>query len=506
MRLGIFFLLIIFFLASFLRFYKIDQVPHGLYIDEVSIGYNAYTILTKGVDEHGVSYPLFFEAFGEYKMPIPIYLTSISIAVFGKNDFAVRFPSALFGVLTVLLFYLTVRRLFRKESVAFLSALFLAITPWHIQLSRANFEANIALFFYLLGGFLFLEFLHTKNKWLIVGSFVSFLLTVYIYNTYRLVAPLTLIACSFIIYKSFPKIRKFLSTAIILLFVLFLPMLLFSLTPDGTQRFSSTSAFAQLSHLSPLQQIITSPAVVIENYLSSLTGRYLFATGDGNGRHSVIGIGNVFRWELLFFLAGCFFLFKKRKEFSSKVVFFILFLAPLTSAFTSPNPHGLRSLLIVLPLTVLVAYGLVVLWEKKFMFKYLFFAGVFLFVVYEFLFYLHVYYVHYPIRTAPDWGGAYKEMMFEITQEQHNYSRVVVNDNIGTMVNNYRNFYNDKLVYELVNDDWEKPISAENEKILYITSSNEKRNRLLKKIPHTLIKDIELSSYHKGIFAQFWEI
>jgi 4-amino-4-deoxy-L-arabinose transferase-like glycosyltransferase len=506
MRLRIFFLLIIFSLAAFLRFYKIDQVPHGLYIDEVSIGYNAYTILTKGVDEHGVSYPLFFEAFGEYKMPVPIYLTSVSIAAFGKNDFAVRLPSALFGVLTVLLLYLTVRRLFHKESIAFLSAFLLAITPWHLQLSRANFEANIALFFYLLGGFLFLEFLRIKNKWLVAGSFLSLLLTVYIYNTYRLVAPLTLIACSFIIYKSFPKIRKFLLTTIVFLFVLFLPMLLFSLTPNGTQRFSSTSAFADLRHLSPMQQIITSPAVVIENYLSSLTGRYLFATGDGNGRHSVIGIGNIFRWELIFFLAGCFFLFKKRKEFSSKVVFFIFLLAPLTSAFTSPNPHGLRSFLIVLPLTVITAYGLVMLWEKKSLVKYLLFAGIFLFALYEFLFYLHMYYVHYPIRTAPDWGGAYKEMIIEITKEQHNYSRVVVNDNIGTTVNNYRNFYNDKLVYELVNDDWEKPVSADNEKILYVTSSSEKRNHLLKKIPHKLIKDIELQSFNKGIFAQFWEI
>ena len=45
----------------------------GLYVDEASIGYNAWTIAHFGVDEHGIHFPLFFEAFGEYKNPIYVY-------------------------------------------------------------------------------------------------------------------------------------------------------------------------------------------------------------------------------------------------------------------------------------------------------------------------------------------------------------------------------------------------------------------------------------------------
>lgn len=505
MKLRYLLLLLILFAATFLRLYKMDQVPHGLYIDEVSIGYNAYTILTKGVDEHGVRYPLFFEAFGEYKMPVPIYLTAGSIALFGKNDFAVRFPSAVFGIATVLLLYLTVKKLFHKESIALLSAFLLTITPWHIQFSRGYFEANIALFFYLLGGYLFLLFLQNKNKLLAAASFISFLLTVYIYNAYRLVAPVTVIVCCIIIYKSFPKIRKFLGTASVLFLILLLPMIAFSLTPSGTQRFSSQSAFVHLTYLSPSQKVVTYPAVFMENYLSTLAGPYLFVTGDGNGRHTVIGMGNLFRFEILFFLAGCFFLFQKRKEFSSKVIFFVFFLAPVTGALTNPSPHSLRSFLMVLPLTILTAYGIVRLWEKKFLVKYFLFAGILLFAVYEFLFYFHLYYVHYPIRTAPDWGGGYKEVIAEIVKEQGNYSRVVVNDNIG-MITNYRNFYNDSLVYELVNSAWKKPVAERSSRILYITSSEEKKNKNLIEMPHKLIKSVELQSSHNGIFAQFWEI
>lgn len=505
MKLAQIFLIIILLVASLLRLYKVDEIPHGLYIDEVSIGYNAYTILTKGVDEHGVSYPLFFQAFGEYKMPIPIYLTSASLATFGKNDLAIRLPSAVFGILTVLLLYFFVRRLFQKENVALLSALLLAITPWHIQFSRGYFEANIALFFYLLGGFLFFEFLHTKNKLLVVGSFLSFILTVYIYNAYRIIAPVTIIACGVIIYNSFPKIRKFLFATLVGLLVLLLPMIFFSLTPGGTERFSSQSAFAKFTDLSPMQKIVTYPAIFVENYLSSLTSHFIFVTGDGNGRHTVTGMGNLFRWEFVFFLPGLYFLFKKRKELFSKVIFFLFLLAPVTAALTNPSPHTLRLFLLVIPLTVIISYGIVTLWEKKFLFKKVFFIGILLFAFFELFFYLHHYYVHYPIRTAPDWGSDYKELIVEITKEQQNYSRVVINDNVGR-INDYRNFYNDKLEYELVSDGWIKPESEKNKKILYITSSSEKRNYRLKEMPHKLIKNIMLPSFNNGIFAQLWEI
>ena len=155
-------------LATILRLNNIHSIPHGLYIDEVSIGHNAYLILQSGKDEYGVNFPLFFQAFGEYKLPVYIYLTSFSMALFGKTEFAVRFMSALFGSGTVLLFYYFLKQLFSLDLKAFsktiqrytpfIGAFVLAITPWHIQLSRGGFEAIVAVFFYLLGILLFLKF------------------------------------------------------------------------------------------------------------------------------------------------------------------------------------------------------------------------------------------------------------------------------------------------------------------------------------------------------------
>src|SRR3989344_3561506 len=150
---------LIFILAFALRFFQLGTNPPGLYWDEVSLGYNAYSILQTGKDEHNRFLPLdTFKAFGDYKPPGYIYAAVPTIALFGLSEFATRLPSALFGSLTVLLTYFLAKRIFEDEAIALLSAFFLAISPWHLQFSRGAFEANLGLFFSTLGIYLFLKF------------------------------------------------------------------------------------------------------------------------------------------------------------------------------------------------------------------------------------------------------------------------------------------------------------------------------------------------------------
>src|SRR3989338_286967 len=115
-------IILILLLAAFLRFYKIDQVPPSLSWDEVSIGYNAYSILKTGKDEWGEAYPLAFKSFGEYKYPIHIYASVASIYFFGLNEFALRFPSALFGVINIFLLFLIAFKLFKNQFIALIAA------------------------------------------------------------------------------------------------------------------------------------------------------------------------------------------------------------------------------------------------------------------------------------------------------------------------------------------------------------------------------------------------
>ena len=104
-------LLLILALAIVLRFYNLTNVPPGVNRDEASIGYTAYSLLQTGKDEYGRFLPISFQSFGDWKLPLYIYATAVSVKVFGLTEFAVRFPSAIFGILTVFLTYILVKEL-----------------------------------------------------------------------------------------------------------------------------------------------------------------------------------------------------------------------------------------------------------------------------------------------------------------------------------------------------------------------------------------------------------
>src|SRR4030043_2215732 len=135
-------LFLIFLLALLLRVYKLGVFPIGFHIDEAKVGWNAFSILKTGKDDLGNRFSLYYNTFGDYRPTGIFYLTIPSIAVFGRNEFAVRFPSAFFGALTILPLYLFVTEISKskkdkgKLSLFGLTASFLlAVSPWHIETS-----------------------------------------------------------------------------------------------------------------------------------------------------------------------------------------------------------------------------------------------------------------------------------------------------------------------------------------------------------------------------------
>ncbi|MDE2588914.1 MAG: glycosyltransferase family 39 protein, partial [Patescibacteria group bacterium] len=184
----------IFLLGTGLRFYKLGAVPNSMDWDEVSWGYNAYSVLLTGKDEYGQFLPLSFKAFGDYKQPVYVYSELLPIQLFGLNAFSVRFPSAFFGTLSIPFVFLLVYELFRKKKyavpAAFLSMLFFAISPWHIQFSRVAFESVLGLFFVLLGVWLFVKGYRLQNKWYIFVAAVVLAISAYSYHAQKLFTPL----------------------------------------------------------------------------------------------------------------------------------------------------------------------------------------------------------------------------------------------------------------------------------------------------------------------------
>src|SRR4029079_12739030 len=137
------------------------------------------SILKTGKDEYGRKFPLLFQSFDDYKLPLYIYITVPSVALLGLNDFSVRLPSSILGIATVLTTFFLVELLLSSTPIALITAFMLAISPWHLQFSRSAYEANIAVFFLVLGMTLLLKGI--KQKIFYLPGFFSLALSVWSY-------------------------------------------------------------------------------------------------------------------------------------------------------------------------------------------------------------------------------------------------------------------------------------------------------------------------------------
>ena len=442
---------IIILLASIVRLYKLGSNPPSLYWDEVSLGYNAYSILTTGRDEHGEWFPISrFIAFGDYKPPGYIYAAVPSLAFFGRNEFAVRFPSALAGIVSVLVTFFLVKELFTRENygrqVGLLSAFLLAISPWHIHLSRGAFEANLAMFFNLFAVTLFIY--GTRKNWLLSFSVVFFVLSFYTFNANRIIAPLLLFFLSVFYFKKILRAKWWSLVAVFLGIALIFPTLSYLGTRESRLRFQEVSIFTNLEPLRQSNDRIardgnTFVSRVIHNrrfvyareflihYMDHFKGEFLFIKGDRNPRLSVQEIGEMYLIEFPFLIIGLYMLMVRRDIVSA--VFFAWFLiVPIPAGLSRETPHALRTVSILPLLQIAVGLGL---WrfyswlanrnKKVFisLYSFLLFLSVF--------YYLHNYYVHYPTIWSGEWQYGYKEMVAKVTKIEKNYDTVVVTKALG---------------------------------------------------------------------------
>ena len=180
-------LIVIILLAVSLRFFKLSEVPPAISWDEAAVGYNAWTIANFGQDEYGNGFPLMFKSFGEYKNPVDIYATALSVKLFGLSEFSTRLPVALFGVFNVILLFFLTKALLNNNLIALAAAFFLSISPMNIHFSHFNHEANLALFFFMLGFYLFM--LTIKGKKFLLFAFICFILSFFSYNAPKMFIP-----------------------------------------------------------------------------------------------------------------------------------------------------------------------------------------------------------------------------------------------------------------------------------------------------------------------------
>lgn len=161
-NLALLFLIVTFAFA--LRIYNIENAPSGVYPDEAVNGLDATQAMTTG------NY-LWFYPDNNGREGLFMNLIAFSFQIFGVTILGLKFPSIVFGTLTVLGTYLLTKELFRSQRAGLLAAFFVAFSFWAINFSRISFRAIMLptilsfSFYYLFCGIRYNKVIHsTKNK------------------------------------------------------------------------------------------------------------------------------------------------------------------------------------------------------------------------------------------------------------------------------------------------------------------------------------------------------
>lgn len=414
-------------LSFFLRIYDLKSNPPGFFADEAAIGYNAYKILQTGKDEYGVPLPIFFRSFGDYRLPLPIYLNVPLILLFGLKEEAVRLTTIIFGLISILFISLTITKIWNKTA-SLSGGLLLAILPWHIQLSRWGSEYIYFPALFSIG-FYFLISSFKKNSHLII-AFIFFSLAMYTYYPSLFTTPLFVFGglILWLIRKKLKKL-KYLVLSIFLFFILCLPLYLGYKNGTLMTRWNSVNS----SKITFKEKIVNFKKF----YLSHFSLDFLFLKGDlgmpGHfiTRHSVKDIGELFTFQLPLIIIGIIMSLMNLSNFGIVLMIWLLFLYPIGSSITSDGILATRSIIGIIPLTFFSALGL----ERIIIFiqgvstriiRIILYLIITTVILFSFIHYGFLFYKEYPKYSADFWGWQYgpREIITYFKNQSKNYDEL----------------------------------------------------------------------------------
>jgi len=418
--------------------------PPSFNADEAAFGYNAYSLLKTGKDEYGTLLPLRLKSFGDYKMPLYSYLSVPFMAVMGLSETSARALNIFLSLLFPLIVYLLTKELFKKDSYALVAA-FISSTSLGLHIvARHAHEAYLAAFLTTLTFYFLIRFL--KNQAVGKGALLaaSLLLMLFSYHPGRLFAGLFLVASGIYALQQ-KKVKE--CVPVFLLVAIVIGVFTISDFIYKPERLKSLLFFSSAGIQLKVQELKTEGGIrylyypllvglrdMTFEHLSYFSPQFLLQNGDTNDRFGYKGMGLITPIEYILFFAGLYFIIRKKEEWRS-VFLFILFLSPLSASLSWSTSSLTRSLFLLVPISILAAYGLVNVFHnlKKYVPSYLFIG----FIICSFIFFIlsqwDFYLFHYPKRliTIHAWQSGYAEVNIYIKDNYVSTSRFYITRDIG---------------------------------------------------------------------------
>ncbi len=414
-------LLFIIIIGATLRVYGLDKRPVGLTWDEAALGYNAYSLIKTGKDEHGQILPIVFKSFGDYKPGLYVYLTAPFVKVLGLNEVSTRLASAISGILLIVVVYLLSRNLY--------ASFLLAINPWALQFSRGAWEANVFVLLLTLGTVLFIKSQKKSPTFYYLISSIFFGLTFWTYQGAKMFTPFVILLLLFV-YRKNLNIKKMI-WGIVGLFLFLLPIIIGLPTQSGRLKVSSVFSYTRNSEVTSeiLRQdsgnqilyglfnseVIDQGRGIVQRYLNYFSPRFLFLEGDwSNVRQTIVYSGNLYLFEFITVILGL-------ATGVGPLLLGWLALAPLPAAFSRDIITSVRSLPMIIPLVIISGLG-----ARKIN-KLLFLVSSLLFLVR----FADLYWNHDYFFSSNDWVSEYKQTVQRVAMNQDEYKNIYFTDLLG---------------------------------------------------------------------------
>jgi len=459
MRHNIWIFIAVFLVATVLRFWQLGNIPVSMSDDETRLVYNAYSIWNTAKDINSHLLPLAFPVDGYAFNPIPIYITSPFVGLFGLSMFVSRFPFAMAGAATVILLYAIAYVLLKNHAIAIFSSLALSFSVWHLQISRFAYEGGFALFFFTLGVLIFL-LIKKRNMGITIAAMSIFFIGFHSYSGTKLIFIPVITA---LVWYKFREL-KYKQLIVVVFFVLlsFVSFFFLTKTQNAAQYGSGQFFFQDIKVASEAVELerrsSQAPEILkrlyhnkltywskifIDHYSYAFSPQYLFTSQEGSGIFSLWFRGQMYALEAPLVFLGLFYLFqKKRRELM--LLMLLLVIAPLPSGLgPEPITYTIRSSFMLPWLMVIVGSGFYAIsyFIKSRNIKIIIYLMVGAFYLYLIGGYLNQYYNEWKIYGAKYYSKADQDLALFINREKNNKDQIVV-DGISSVGFLHYAFYN----------------------------------------------------------------
>lgn len=346
------------------RIYTFGQAPGGLFFDEAMAAIDGKAIADYGTDHYGMRFPVYFEAWKNGHHSIMMgYIMAPIIKLFGFSKLTIRLPLLLTSIAGAVFLVLLAKDMFGMKAAA-ITALIVAMNPWHFMQSRWALDCYMFPHFFIISLY-FLNKGMKNKKWLYV-SMVFFGLTMYCYGISIYIVPTFLVAFAiYALIKKYINIKELLISIAVYLFIAWPNILcimvnFFKWDTISTPLFT-IPRFYETQRQTDLLFFTAEPLKQLWANAKELFNLVVLQKSDFS-THSIQGFSTMYYFSIPLAVVGLIYLFIQKNKLARGVILVSLISCAAGCLVTLPGTW--RIAILLYPLMILTALGIKFIIDK----------------------------------------------------------------------------------------------------------------------------------------------